>query len=292
MRIPLLGVGLAVPLLVALAAPAAAEEITVLSYNTHGLHRWISGDDPERRFPLIGERSRAYDLALFQEVFLEDFYHRLAPEPQTGRKMYRGNGPRPGPLGLLAALCGACGSGLAVAVHERLSVVSVDRKAFGSCAGKVRGGHDCWASKGFLYLRLRFPEGAELDLYDLHLDAGDRGADFRARRHQMQRIRDEIQLHSPDRAVIVAGDFNLKLRVARDRDLLEAFRVGLGLSDSLARPRGDLWREVIDYILYRSGPKADLRLLQAGEAAEFVDDEEQPLSDHPAVFARFRIDGR
>ena len=48
-----------------------AVELRIVTYNTHGLPAWIAGDDPERRFPLIGRLLDAYDLAVVQE----DFYH-------------------------------------------------------------------------------------------------------------------------------------------------------------------------------------------------------------------------
>ena len=273
---------------VAMRTIAADDEISILSYNTHGLLAWIARDDPARRFPLIGTRARAYDLAFFQEVFLEDYYARLGLNSDTGWQSYRGNGPRPGPLGLMEAVCGWCGSGLAGAAAARLSVVSVDRRPFGSCAGKLRGAHDCWATKGILFLRLRLPNGAEIDAYDLHMDAGDRGADYRVRRGQIAVLREEVERRSQERAVIVAGDFNLKQNVDRDQLLLEEFRRAAGLTDARARPAAPHWNEVIDYILFRSGAKTSLALLEAGEALEFVDERGTPLSDHPAVYARFR----
>jgi endonuclease/exonuclease/phosphatase family metal-dependent hydrolase len=282
--------GLLGMLLAAVPADGIGEELTVVSYNTHGLHGWIAGDDPARRFPIIGERLRPYDVALLQEVFLEDHYRSLGLGPETRTQGYRGNGPRPGPVGLLS-WCDACGSGLAAAIDEQLTVLSVDRQPFLACAGKIRGGHDCWATKGFLYLRLRLSGGAEVDVYGLHLDAGDRGADFRTRRVQIERLRREIGERSSERALIVAGDFNLAEDRKRDRDLLEGFARDLGLVHSGARPQSTRWR-VLDYIFYRSGPRADFRLVAAGQAMEFVDDQQRDLSDHPALFARFDVEKR
>ena len=55
------------------AASASAEpagfEFRVLSYNTHGLPAYAAFDDPARRFPIIGKKARAYDVALLQENF-------------------------------------------------------------------------------------------------------------------------------------------------------------------------------------------------------------------------------
>jgi endonuclease/exonuclease/phosphatase family metal-dependent hydrolase len=260
----------------------------VVAYNTHGLHRWISRDEPERRFPLIGERARAYDVVLLQEVFVAAYGEGLGLNAASGWHAERGNPPRPGPLGLLA-LCPTCGAGLVAAVRPPLSVVAADRRPFDICAGKIRGGHDCWATKGYLHLRLRLRSGLEVDVYDLHLDAGDRGADWRARRRQMETLERAVAERSAGRALIVAGDFNLKQDVRRDRELLERFRGALALDDASARPAAPHWDEVIDYILYRSGGGVELSVAQAGEALEFVDAEDRPLSDHPALFARFSV---
>lgn len=270
------------------AGAVAAEEIAVLSYNTHGLHRWISGGDPERRFPVIGARARAYDVVLLQEVFVDDYRRRLGFGVAPGWREIAGNGPRPGPLGLMS-LCSACGAGLLAGVRPGIEVTAVEAVPFTLCAGKIRGAHDCWATKGLLFLRLRLAGGREVDVYDLHLDAGDRGADFRARRAQIGSLREALERYSQGRAVIVAGDFNLKDDVRRDRELLEAFRQGAGLLDSGARAAPHRWPELLDYILYRPGDGVPLTLLEAGEAVEMVDDQGRPLSDHPALFARFRL---
>ena len=59
------------------------------------------------------------------------------------------------------------------------------------------------------------------------------------------------------------------------------------LQDSGAGPELSYWRER-DYILHRDGTETALRVEQAGEALEFVD-RDRALSDHPAIYARFRI---
>jgi len=272
-----------------LPTSSGAAEFSLVSYNTHGLHRWISRDDPEARFPVIGERVRAgYDVVLLQEVFVADYGRRLG---FGGGEwvVYLGNGPRPGPFGLMA-YCGACGAGLVGAVRRPLEVAAVAAEPFTICAGKIRGAHDCWATKGMLFLRLRTPSGEEVDVYDLHLDAGDRGADFRARRAQVGHLGRELQTRSAGRAVVVAGDFNLKQGVQRDRELLDRFRAESGLLDSLARPAPERWGEVMDYILYRPGRDVALTVAEAGEARELLDAAGTPLSDHPALFARFRLE--
>ena len=90
--------------------------------------------------------------------------------------------------------------------------------------------------------------------------------------------------------MIVAGDFNSRLREPRDRALLASFRESLNLIDAGAR-RGEAWGRPggdLDYILYRSGQAVQLELAEVGEDRGFRWREgSEPLSDHPALFARF-----
>ncbi len=47
----------------------APAEVSVLSYNTHGLPAWIALDRPGARLPVIGRLANRYDVALLQEDF-------------------------------------------------------------------------------------------------------------------------------------------------------------------------------------------------------------------------------
>lgn len=265
------------------AAAGPSVELRVLSYNTHGLAGWIAGDDPEGRFPLIAERVNRYDVALLQEDWS---HHELLRRGATHAIVERGNGSR---LALARVLPIFGGSGLTVlAGFEPGRAVAVTREFLGTCAGWLDGASDCFASKGFLRLRLRVADGLELDFYDTHLDAGGGDADQRAREVQLARLGDRIRALSGDGAVVIGGDFNLGFEREAQRAALLAFAGGLGLRDTgAARADPERWRR-IDYILYRSGAGVSLEVLEAGEAAEFHH-EGRPLSDHPALAARFRV---
>jgi endonuclease/exonuclease/phosphatase (EEP) superfamily protein YafD len=136
--------------------------------------------------------------------------------------------------------------------------------------------------------RLALSSGTTIDFFNLHLDAGRGVADRAARRRQLDRVAQAVRRESGSRAVIVGGDFNLRYDDAEDRALLERFRSGLQLTDTgagLSQP--GRWPEKIDYLLYRSGNDREVELLEAGIAAEF-ETGEGALSDHPAIYARFR----
>ncbi len=260
------------------ASPAAADEFTVLSYNTHGLITWVAGDDPATRFPIIGDKTNAYHVALLQE----DFSHHAALRQGTRQPIVeRGN---PSRFGSWCLVCS--GSGLTTLSRWGMeNLVQAVSRAYGQCAGWIGGANDCLATKGFQRMRLRLPGGAELDFVNTHLDAGDGVEDREARRRQLDLLRRSLEAEVAGEPLILAGDLNLDAAVPEDVALRDAFTDALGLANSGARG-GSRWA-TLDYIFYRSGGGLELEVVEAGEDTSFVH-EEAPLSDHPAIFARFR----
>lgn len=261
-------------------AAATADEFSVLSYNTHGLSAWIAGDDPETRFPIIAEKSGAYDVALIQE----DFAHHAALRANARQGLIeRGNDSR---FGNWCPLCS--GSGLTILSRfERDDVLELMSRRYAHCAGWLGGANDCLASKGFQRMRLRLASGGTLDFVNTHLDAGRAETDRDARREQLALLERSLARDVGDRALIVAGDLNLSAADPADVALRDAFAEALGLIDSGARARAGSDWPILDYIFYRSGDGVTLELLDAGEDVSFVH-EGVALSDHPAIFARFR----
>lgn len=268
-------------------ADATSVELAVLSYNTHGLPAWVAGDEPAERVPRIGALVDRYDVVLLQEDFA---HHERLAEATSHRIVLRGNGPRFAWLGRLRFLCGRCGSGLTVLARGPVQQSArVLREPFLACSGWLGSGNDCWATKGILMARLELGSGTAIDFFNLHLDAGDGPADRHAREEQIAQVARAIRVESDGRPLIVGGDLNLHYDDPEDRALFEKFRASLQLADSragLADPNG--WPEKIDYLLFRDGNTADLELVEAGVANEFADGA-GPLSDHPAIYARFRF---
>ena len=274
---------LLVGVLGAAAPQPAAVELSVLSYNTHGLPAWIAGDDPEARFPKISPLLNAYDVVLIQEDWA---YHEMLVADAAHPVIEEGNAARPG---LLRALGLANGSGLtSLARLPEQDRLDVTREFLGACAGWFSRANDCWASKGFLRLRLRFANGKAVDFYNVHLDAGSSPEDRAARAAQLAALRARIGELTGERALVIGGDFNLHRERAADAAALRSFREDLRLLDSGAATGPDEDWSRVDYLLYRSGPDVTLVPLAAGPAPEFQADG-VPLSDHPALFARFRL---
>ncbi|MEZ6183765.1 MAG: hypothetical protein R3F62_02010 [Planctomycetota bacterium] len=133
-------------------------------------------------------------------------------------------------------------------------------------------------------LQLRAPRagaGVELDVYNLHADAGGDAGDENARAQQFAQLAQDLRVRSAGRAVLVAGDTNLKAARARDAQVLLDFLGVAGLRDC-AREVGNK-PELIDRIMIRDGGGLRLRPTQWRTADEFVDAQGGPLSDHAAV---------
>lgn len=274
-------------------SPPAPLELSVLSYNTHGLRARFAGDDPAARFPAIGRLINGYDVVLLQEDFA---YHRSIEAFATHPIRRRGNPQDRNPIADLLApiVCGDCGAGLSTLIDLRgASLLGEHREAYRDYSGWFDARKDAWVTKGLLALRVRLPGGAVLDVYNSHLDAGKkrkRVRDQSTRDRQLAQLESAIRSFSGDGALILAGDFNV--REDRANPSLDRFVEMLGLRESEARTDLDRWRPRCDYIFYRGDARTEIELVDSGEASEFQDESGRPLSDHPAIRARFLIRAR
>ena len=258
-----------------------SEEIKILVYNTHGLPSAFVGDDPEKRFPLIGEKTKGYQLSLLQEDFA---HHELLLENLNKESVVvRGNGNS-------KPLCPFCsGSGLTMISNlEKDWQLEVNSEAFSSCSGWLGGLNDCFASKGFQLARIQTPSEKYVFILNTHLDAGRSTSDRKVRAKQLNQILAKVEKVISEEALIVAGDLNLRWNDPQDNNLLEAFKEDLDLLDSFEVVKSDKNRPALDYILYRNGTDTTLEVLEIGEDSNFQYNNE-PLSDHPALFIRLLI---
>ena len=259
----------------------SSEEIKILVYNTHGLPSAFAGDDPEERFPLIGEKTKAYQLSLLQEDFA---HHELLLKNLSKESIaIRGNGNN-------KSLCPFCsGSGLTmISNFEREWQLEVNSEAFNSCSGWLGGLNDCFASKGFQLARIETPLKKYVFILNTHLDAGRSTSDRKVRADQLNQILTKVGKVIDGEALIIAGDLNLRWDDPQDIHLLEAFKKDLGLLDSFDGVKPDKNRPSLDYILYRNGTDTTLEVLEVGIDSDFQYDN-KPLSDHPALFIRLLI---
>jgi hypothetical protein len=259
----------------------SSEEIKILIYNTHGLPAVFAGDDPEERFPLIGEKTKSYQLSLLQE----DFAHHelLLQNLNEGSVALRGNANN-------KSFCPFCsGSGLTIISNlEKEWQIDIQSEAFNTCSGWLGGLNDCFASKGFQLARIETPSGKHFNVVNTHLDAGRNSLDRQARTTQLQQIAAKMKQEASEEALIIVGDLNLRWNDPEDRALLEAFKKDLGLSDSIKGVQAEGGWPILDYVLYRNGGATTFEVLEAGEDIVFQN-EKGPLSDHPALFMKLLI---
>jgi endonuclease/exonuclease/phosphatase family metal-dependent hydrolase len=263
----------------------------------HGLSWVFAKDNPQDRSITVGWLANRYDVVLLQEDFE---YHDEIGKQMTGVSAVRGNRMRADPRLLFTKLVllpfevllpdfsFPYGSGLSAFVSKRTAtVVDTRRHRFDDCSGWFDRSSDCWATKGVLMVRLRFENGAEIDVYTTHLDAGQSPSAMKVREDQLADLIALIAGESLGRAVIVAGDFNTALDRMENVEAMRAFKQGTGLVDVGAGPDLPQWRRR-DFIFARDGDTVTVKLTASGEALEFVN-RNRALSDHPATYARFEV---
>jgi endonuclease/exonuclease/phosphatase family metal-dependent hydrolase len=279
------------------AGDGAGVELSVLSYNVHGISWLFAKDNPQHRAAAIGWLANRYDVVLLQETFE---YHDEIGEQMTGSTAVRGNGMRGDPRLWLTKLVlfpfqivipdfsFPYGSGLSTFVaSDSARIVDEARHRYDKCSGWFEKSFDCWATKGALRVRVELENGAEIDFYNTHLDAGQPQAGIDIRQRQLNHLVRWIERESQGRAVVVVGDFNTALSRMENVEAMRTFKRVTGLADVGAGPELPQWPRR-DFIFVRDGDRVALDVIASGEALEFVN-KTRALSDHPAAYARLEV---
>lgn len=244
--------------------------LRVLTYNIAGLPQGISASNPSVNVPLIGGLLNLYDLALIQEDFAyAPELRQRAEHPHVSAPFVRGE---------------RLNFGDGLSQFARLPFSELVREAWSACHGLLDSYHDCLTPKGFSFGRQRLADGVEVDVYNLHMDAGSSVLDQKARSSQVEQLLQAIERHSPGQALIVAGDTNVW---GRESELLSRLQRGAGLSEVCRKLRcPQPWR--IDRVYYRSSSRVELAPRSWRVDPRFVDARRRPLSDHLPVAVEFR----
>jgi len=255
--------------------PSAADgSFHALTYNVHGFSETLAGDDPAARMPQILDLLPDFDVVGLQELWDDRWYDVLAEAEHPTKERFDT------PLNEDRVY----GSGLAQFAH----VPHLDYREvhYETCNGLLDGASDCLASKGFQAMRLELAEGAELDWYNTHFEAGGGDADDAARAAQIELMLEVMGTWSLDRPLLLIGDLNLHSDDPVDIPQLTRLVDGAGLVDSCesidcADPTH------IDRLLTRDGMGLTLQATEWEDDPRFYDAAGEPLSDHPAIRARF-----
>jgi hypothetical protein len=269
----------------------SAGSFLALTYNVAGLPEGLSGSRPSIYMPLIGPRLNAYDLVLVQESWLEPvpyppelfgahLYHQILA---AGADHPYKSEPQPIPLNRDPGRPSALVSD-GLNRFSRFPFEPVMRQRWAECDNSAA---DCLSLKGFSAARTTFAPGVEIDVYNLHMEAGGTANDDRLRRDDVVALAAFIDAYSAGRAVIVGGDFNLHIEDEPDGTTFALLLASAGLTDActfLACPEPGR----IDKFLFRASDAVALTAVAwSNDDAEFRSDDDKPLSDHEPVAVEF-----
>ena len=162
----------------------------------------------------------------------------------------------------------------------------VTRVTWQQCSGSVDCSSDCMTDKGFSIARVSLARGVSLNVYNLHLDAGDCDTDFEVRAAQVRQLVADLAARTEGEAVIIAGDTNLKNWERRqDQLMLDHLLQETGVAVACNVLKCTDGKH--DRIMFRSSPDLRLTPVSWSNPPEFIDSEGFDLSDHKPVLAEF-----
>jgi endonuclease/exonuclease/phosphatase family metal-dependent hydrolase len=260
--------------------------ITALTYNVAGLPEGLSGSHPEANMPQIGPKLNDFDLVLVQESWLTPdpnptpfrTYHEILEETST---LDYSSTPLPAPLGKDPDRSSAQLSDGLNQFSRFEFEPALDHVRWPDCGQDAA---DCLATKGFTLSVVSLASGVDIDVYNLHMEAGNE--DFALRETDVALLGDYISQHSADRAVIVGGDFNLHIEDEPDGTQFSSLLEAADLEDA-CETLGCPEPHRIDKFLYRSSADLTITPTSWSIAEGFVDAEGKPLSDHEPVVVDF-----
>ena len=277
-------------------------EISMLIYNVAGLPDILSGSNPERNTDLIGPKLNDFDLVLLQETWESPDPNPMAPT-RVYHEILAGHSTHQYKSEMATQPLGANPERPEALLSDGLGTFSnfamgpVTRVAWQGCFGGAdssdQGAADCLAMKGFAVTTVTLADGVEVDVYNLHAEAGSSPTDQELQRAGFPQLAAFIEERSAGRAVIVGGDTNLHTdeepddaQDVEDTEIWNDFLAAAGLTDACdALGCDDPGR--IDKVAYRSGGGVELAVIERIlETDRFSDDAGEQLSDHEALSFR------
>lgn len=267
-------------------------ELSLLNYNVAGLPEGISGSNPSVNMPLIAPLLNGYDVALVQESWETPDPNPLAPLRvyheilRAGSKHPYASASKPNPLNTDQSRPSAVLSD-GLNQFSRFPFGTVLREPWAGCDNSAA---DCLALKGFSMSRMTFAPVVEVDVYNFHMEAGGNPNDEALRDAGITQMLAFMAEHSAGRAIIAAGDANLHIEDEPDGTQYQRLLDEGGFTDAcdvIGCP--DPTR--IEKAFFRSSDTVTLTALSWRlEDDVFVREDDEPLSDHPALNVRFRWD--
>ena len=272
-------------------------EFLALTYNVAGLpEAFTSSPNPLARMPIIGQLLNDYDLTLLQETWETPAENPFAPQrayhellTAEAKHPYRSIS-LPQPFGMDPTRPEALLSdGLNEFSRIEFDPATVEHVRWSKCFGTSSGASDCLAFKGFTRTVHVLAPGVELDVYNLHGEAGGSEQDLPLKQLDFEELAAYINAHSVDRAIILGGDTNLHTDEAFAGGIWQTFRTATGVVDVCDTLDCGTDNHDIDKFAYRSSSSLTIEpLSHAFEREKFTYSGGLPLSDHEALAVRFR----
>lgn len=282
----------------AAGAKAGGGTFDLLSYNVAGLPQEISKEQPSTHLPMISPKLNDFQVVMTQEDF--DWWAKLASgfdfvnyhtrlRADTTHEYQSPKHPGPDAVGLDLTSRPAPEVGDGLGILSTFEITGNDRVPWVGCFGGMDtsdgGAGDCLSMKGFQHMVLHVGDGREVDLYNLHGEAGGSETDQKLQADDFAQLAAYIAEHSKGRAVIVGGDTNLHTggdhpdgASGADLKIWTTFLDAAGLTDSCAAT--DCPDETrIDKVAFRSGEGVDLDVT-SHRFLDWKDPEGADLSDH------------
>jgi hypothetical protein len=283
-------------------------KFSALTYNVAGLPEGITGSpNPLARMPLIGQLFNDYDLVLTQEDWETPEANPLAPQrvyheliAAEAAHQYRSipmlvplgmdpthwpaNANRPEILALLS-------DGLNEFSEIEFDPQTTVHVIWNDCYGDFTvGAGDCLATKGFSVTTHVLAPGAEVDVYNLHGEAGRSEFDIPLLQNNFeQQLADYVSDPArAGRAVILGGDTNLHTDRSPDGEAWRTFLTRTGLSDVCDTVACGAEADQIDKFAYRSSSAVEIVPETHVFETQKFSYEGGDLSDHPPLNVRFR----
>jgi hypothetical protein len=289
-------------------AEVASGELTVLSYNVAGLPQEVSTENPEEHIPLISPLLNEYDIVLTQEDFdwwqpaLDDFdfadYHDRLRADATHEHRSASH-PGPEAVGLDEESRPELYVGDGLGILSRFPIADEDRVPWTGCFGGLDtsdgGAGDCLAMKGFAAWTVTLADGVEVQVVDLHAEAGGTAEDQRLQEENFDQLASFLAERAEGRALIVGGDTNLHTDSDHadaagdaDTEIWGRFLERTGLTDACVG-LDCAETDAIDKIAYRSGGGVTIEATSHDFPRErFRSPAGDDLSDHPPLVVGFR----
>jgi len=238
--------------------------LNIISFNIHGFGKILGGRKIEYKISKILNEISNYDLIFIQENWK---YKKLILDMLPMHQLIFGE-ERKNKF--------SHPSGLLIGINENIKIIDYDEFIYKGCNGIIAHGSDCFASKGFIYLRIMF-NGQKLDIYNTHLDSGDSIKDNITRRIQLSSLKDYVIENSVNNSIIICGDFNMDYKNSLHiKDFIDQLELDLLLWDDKY-----FLEKKVDYIFYR----LDTSQVKDDKITEIL----YHLSDHPPLSMNIKI---